>query len=287
MKKLTIWLVKLLIFVIFASISFNYATTTRYKPGDEPSTYFPVVLEVPESNPPRFEVFRWSEFKKLLATDPKRKLSLPVGERQFTEEPWKDFTPSVRFQVTDVSEGQRIEVTYNTDDYTFWGEYRVVGNTIIPVRLRTGHAMAMLFAIVLGIIGTSILSWIYRRIQRRGSPVKAEEENKIWYLDVLKKNAVFIGRARRKEYWMFFLFNLIIFYGLEFFDTLIDGPGVFGFLYILAVLIPSVAVGIRRMHDTDHSGWWLLLPIVNLVFLVQDSQQGDNRFGSNPKSATA
>jgi uncharacterized membrane protein YhaH (DUF805 family) len=108
-----------------------------------------------------------------------------------------------------------------------------------------------------------------------------------WYLEVLKKYAVFSGRARRKEYWMFFLFNVIIAFVLGFVEGLAGGPGVLGNLYALAVLIPGIAVGVRRMHDTDHSGWWLLLPIVNLVFLVQESQQGDNRFGSNPKAITA
>jgi len=97
---------------------------------------------------------------------------------------------------------------------------------------------------------------------------------------------VFSGRARRKECGMFFLINWIIVFGMGFIDLLIDSPGVLGYLFILAVLIPSVAVCVRRMHDTDHSGWWLLLPIVDLVFLVQDGRQGDNRFGSNPKAAT-
>ena len=169
MKKLTILLVKLLIFVIIAGLSYNYLTITRYAPGDEPDRFFPIVLEVPESNPPRFELFRWSELKKLLATDPKRTLSLPVGERQFTLTPEKNFTPSVKFQVMEISGGQRIEVTYNTDDYTFWGEYRVAGNTIVPVRVRSGHGIAILFGIVLGIIGTALLSWLYTRVRRRGS----------------------------------------------------------------------------------------------------------------------
>jgi uncharacterized membrane protein YhaH (DUF805 family) len=55
-------------------------------------------------------------------------------------------------------------------------------------------------------------------------------------------------------------------------------------LYQLAVLIPAIAVGIRRMHDTNHRGWWLLVPIVNLIFAVRDSDSGDNRFGPNPKT---
>jgi uncharacterized membrane protein YhaH (DUF805 family) len=107
-----------------------------------------------------------------------------------------------------------------------------------------------------------------------------------WYLAVLKKYAVFSGRARRKEYWMFVLFNVIIAFclGLVLGFT---GAGVRGQLiinlYQLAILIPSIAVGVRRMHDSDHSGWWILLPIVNLVFACIDGTAGPNRFGPNPK----
>ena len=104
-----------------------------------------------------------------------------------------------------------------------------------------------------------------------------------WYIEVLKKYAVFNGRARRKEYWMFFLFNIIIAFILGFLEGLAGGPGIIGGIYNLAVFIPSIAVGVRRMHDTDHSGWWLLLPIVNIIFLCFDSQPEENRFGSNTK----
>jgi len=121
-----------------------------------------------------------------------------------------------------------------------------------------------------------------------------------WYFEVLKKYAVFSGRARRKEYWFFALFNLLITIALAFADTALGtvnpqyGIGMIGAVYSLAVLIPSIAVTVRRLHDTDRSGWWLLLilvpligPIVLLVFMVLDSKEGDNRFGSNPKLAMA
>jgi len=95
-----------------------------------------------------------------------------------------------------------------------------------------------------------------------------------WYLDVLKKYAVFNGRARRKEYWMFFLFNLIIVFVLSFIEGMVNssnnGQSILAGIYNLAVLVPSIAVGVRRMHDTDHSGWWLLFPIVNLVFALTE-----------------
>lgn len=121
-----------------------------------------------------------------------------------------------------------------------------------------------------------------------------------WYLEVLKKYAVFSGRARRKEYWFFVLFNIIISIVLAVIDGVTGsfspeaGMGLLGGIYTLAVLIPSIAVSVRRLHDTGRSGWWLLIAlvpligaIVLLVFMVQDSKPGQNQYGANPKEATA
>ena len=121
-----------------------------------------------------------------------------------------------------------------------------------------------------------------------------------WYIAVLKKYAVFSGRAQRKEYWMFVLFNIIfsILCGvidgvLGTFDPKV-GIGVVGGIYALAVLLPSIAVGVRRLHDTSRSGWWLLIaflpiigPLVLIIFFVRDSVEGDNDYGPNPKAAPA
>jgi uncharacterized membrane protein YhaH (DUF805 family) len=111
-----------------------------------------------------------------------------------------------------------------------------------------------------------------------------------WYLDVLKKYAVFNGRARRKEFWMFSLFDLIIRCFLLLIGWIVGDPGILNILYTLAVLIPQIAVSVRRLHDTDRSGWWLLMAlvpligaIVVLVFDVQDSTPGKNQYGENPK----
>ena len=116
-----------------------------------------------------------------------------------------------------------------------------------------------------------------------------------WYIDVLKKYAVFTGRARRTEYWMFFLFNFIFAFALGFTDAMTGmtaegGQGVLGTLYTLAVFLPGLGVTVRRLHDSDKSGWWLLIAfvplagvIILLVFLLLDSQRGENRFGPNPK----
>ena len=114
-----------------------------------------------------------------------------------------------------------------------------------------------------------------------------------WYLEVLKNYAVFSGRAKRTEYWMFFLFNFIIAFGIGFVEGILGGPGVIGLLYGLLVLIPGIAVSVRRLHDTGRSGLWLLISfvplvgiIVLLVFMVQDSVPGQNQYGMNPKTAT-
>jgi uncharacterized membrane protein YhaH (DUF805 family) len=93
-----------------------------------------------------------------------------------------------------------------------------------------------------------------------------------WYIECLKKYAVFSGRARRKEYWMFVLFNFLILLALGLVDGLSGGTGggasVVATLYQLGTLLPTLAAGVRRMHDTDHSGWWLIVPGVNLIFAV-------------------
>lgn len=115
-----------------------------------------------------------------------------------------------------------------------------------------------------------------------------------WYLTVLKKYADFSGRARRKEYWMFVLINLLIALALGIVEGFIGSPGIVGGLYALLVLIPGIAVGVRRLHDTGRSGWWLLISLIPLIgalvlliFLVQSGTDGENAFGENPKMVTA
>jgi uncharacterized membrane protein YhaH (DUF805 family) len=119
-----------------------------------------------------------------------------------------------------------------------------------------------------------------------------------WYLMVLKKYAQFSGRSRRKELWMFVLFNMLIVFVLEILGIVLRenalGKIILFLLviYALATLIPGLAVGIRRLHDTGRSGWWLLICLVPfvgglilLVFYVLDSTPGANEYGPNPKGA--
>jgi uncharacterized membrane protein YhaH (DUF805 family) len=112
-----------------------------------------------------------------------------------------------------------------------------------------------------------------------------------WYLDVLKKYAEFDGRARRKEYWMFALINLLITLAIAIVEGIVGTAGLLGLIYGLAILLPAIAVSVRRLHDTDRSGWWLLIAlvpllgaIVLLVFMVQDSKPGTNLYGIYPKT---
>lgn len=120
-----------------------------------------------------------------------------------------------------------------------------------------------------------------------------------WYIEAFKKYAVFSGRSRRKEYWFFVLFNIIVAFILGFIDGLTgsfsmeSGFGLLSAIYTLAAFIPGLAVSVRRLHDTNRSGWWLLLgfiplvgAIVLIVFFVQDSDAGQNQYGPNPKGNT-
>lgn len=109
-----------------------------------------------------------------------------------------------------------------------------------------------------------------------------------WYLEVLRKYTVFTGRATRTEYWMFFLVNVLISLVLGFLDLTI-----IGYIYTLAVLLPSIGVAIRRLHDTGKSGWWLLIglipflgAIILIVFLAMDSEPGQNQYGPSIKGVT-
>jgi uncharacterized membrane protein YhaH (DUF805 family) len=118
-----------------------------------------------------------------------------------------------------------------------------------------------------------------------------------WYTTVLKKYAVFDGRARRKEYWMFFLINVVIQIILNILDRIIgtdyeSGSGILSTIYGLAILVPSIAVGVRRMHDTNRSGWWVLINLVPcvgfiifIVFAAQEGTVGPNQYGEDPKAA--
>ncbi|HUI88304.1 MAG TPA: DUF805 domain-containing protein [Anaerolineales bacterium] len=120
-----------------------------------------------------------------------------------------------------------------------------------------------------------------------------------WYLAVLKKYADFSGRARRKEYWMFLLFNAIFFIGAEIIEIVLLRTRlelvyriiyIIIFLWYLAILVPAMAVLVRRLHDIGRSGRWFfigLIPLIGVIWLIvllaTGSQPGKNQYGPNPK----
>jgi len=109
-----------------------------------------------------------------------------------------------------------------------------------------------------------------------------------WFLVALKKYAVFSGRSSRSEFWYFTLFQMIIVMGLILIEVSMGMTGIIGMIASLALLLPAIAVGVRRLHDIDKSGWWMLLMIVPLVsliliiFFVKKGTDGQNRFGEDP-----
>lgn len=102
-----------------------------------------------------------------------------------------------------------------------------------------------------------------------------------YYVKVLKNYAVFNGRAGRSEFWFFVLFNFVISVVLGIVGGLI-GFSFLSSIYSLAVLVPSIAVGIRRMHDLGKSGWFILIPIYDIVLWATAGESGDNSYGPVP-----
>ncbi|WP_053405795.1 DUF805 domain-containing protein [Persicobacter sp. CCB-QB2] len=106
-----------------------------------------------------------------------------------------------------------------------------------------------------------------------------------WYLEVLKKYAVFEGRARRQEYWMFFLINMVIRILLNVFDVaVLNLESGLSLVYGLLVLVPTFAVGFRRMHDVGKSGAFIFVPFYNLYLLCKEGDKGPNDYGDDPKN---
>jgi len=107
-----------------------------------------------------------------------------------------------------------------------------------------------------------------------------------YFLDALRKYANFEGRASRKSFWMYWLIYVIASYAIGFIDVLIGSGGIIAGLVWLALLLPSISLNVRRLHDINRSGWWLLLPIIPIIgvivlllFYVSKSVNEGNRFG--------
>lgn len=117
-----------------------------------------------------------------------------------------------------------------------------------------------------------------------------------WFLKALGSYATFSGRARRREFWFFVLFNIILSVVALVIDQALGSgqAGIFSLIVFLGLIIPGWTVAVRRLHDTGRSGWWILIgiipligAIVLLVFYLLDSQPGSNQYGPSPKALTA
>ncbi|MFD3540115.1 DUF805 domain-containing protein [Streptomyces sp. NPDC058662] len=115
-----------------------------------------------------------------------------------------------------------------------------------------------------------------------------------YYTDVLKKYAVFNGRARRQEFWMFFLCNLAVAVAVLLIDLAVGAAMILYYVYVLAVAVPGIALAVRRLHDTGKSGWWyfvVLIPLVGAIWLIvlmaTEGTPQANEYGPSPKAVHA
>jgi uncharacterized membrane protein YhaH (DUF805 family) len=104
----------------------------------------------------------------------------------------------------------------------------------------------------------------------------------------------FDGRASRPAYWWWFLFAILVAICASIIDAAIGSFGVISGIAGLALLLPGLSVAIRRLHDTDRTGWWILIGliplvgfIVLLVFYLREGDAGENRYGPPPVAGTA
>jgi uncharacterized membrane protein YhaH (DUF805 family) len=119
--------------------------------------------------------------------------------------------------------------------------------------------------------------------------IKIKLSHMNYFIDPLKKYTDFRTRTARKEFWMFTLLNLIVAVIVSIIASILDLDIIY-YLYSIALIIPSIAIGVRRLHDTGRSGWWaliILVPIIGAItiicFYLSDSSPGDNEYGPNPK----
>lgn len=123
----------------------------------------------------------------------------------------------------------------------------------------------------------------------RGNKAVADQESQTNFLESYKytiKNYInFSGRASRREYWTFVLMNWGIIFAITLVENMLSSSGsseegLFSTIFYLFTIVPTIAVGVRRMHDRGKSGFWLLIPIVNLLLAIEKGEEGDNEYGT-------
>ncbi len=104
-----------------------------------------------------------------------------------------------------------------------------------------------------------------------------------YFIDAIKKYGKSEGRTSRKAYWMFYLFSFLFAFGAGFIDGFFglgtEEYGVLGTIYNLFILVPTITAGVRRMHDVGKNGWYLLIPIYNIVLLATKGSPEKNKYG--------
>ena len=103
-----------------------------------------------------------------------------------------------------------------------------------------------------------------------------------YYLTALKKYITFKGRASKAEYWYFFLFNLVASFIIGLVAAILELK-IINTAYVLFIILPSISVAVRRIHDVNKSGWFILVPIYGLILLFIAGTRGENKYGPDPK----
>lgn len=118
-------------------------------------------------------------------------------------------------------------------------------------------------------------------------PVNSDNNAFFYFIDAWKNSFNYKGRLRRSAFWFYILFYFIFYIVISIVDAVLNAGGALVAIYTIASIFPNISTGIRRMHDIGRSGWWILLPIVNLIFFVQDSKPEINEYGPSPKYSFA
>ena len=160
-------LVDLCLLIPMAVVAYSWLGTTTYAPGQVPERRFPIVIYATGTSPPSYRLVDFRDLQKLRLAEPTITLSLPESHGAFKAPPQENLITSVAFTAGAAPNGQRVTVTYKTEDYDFETQYLVSGTSLQPERLFQGHAMTMLSAVVIGLVGAEALFHLLRDAYRR------------------------------------------------------------------------------------------------------------------------
>lgn len=163
--------IQLVLLILIAMGAYWWIGTERYVPEETASPHLPIVLHVVGSSPPQYKLVKFGLFAATLTANPSLSPALPELAGSFSLPLDQGFIPRVSFRVSTLDKGQRVFVKYYTDDYNTEGQYVTNGSSLQPERYFSGHAMSMLLAVFIGMVGVIILSWLQSflwRLKRSG-----------------------------------------------------------------------------------------------------------------------